>query len=81
MSRATEDLLDQLHGFLAGSLLEELRSYKEKDEPIPPALYGQVIKFLKDNGINAPAGKGVNPIDTLAQELADTELESDELYH
>lgn len=69
MSRATDTIFDQLHGLLADTLIDQIKVYTEaKDEAgkpapqaIPPALLGQVIKFLKDNGIDSPArGKKVD---------------------
>lgn len=50
--RASEDLLDQLHAMQADSLLSELKRYKRENEPIPPALFAQINKFLKDNGVD-----------------------------
>lgn len=76
MSRATEDLLDALHGTIAENLLHEIKEYKEgrktdKDGnalPIPAALFAQAIKFLKDNGIDRAVRPG-DPEDYLAREL------------
>ena len=65
--RADDDTLDELHGLQAEALLAEIRNYRNNvDEdgkacplPIPPALFAQVNKFLKDNGVdraNKPGG-------------------------
>lgn len=63
MSRATDDLFDALHLLAANTLIEEINAYRNAvDEkgnpapkPVPPALIAQVLKFLKDNGIDSPA--------------------------
>lgn len=75
-SRATEAIMDELHGMQAENLLTTLRRYKNgeiKDEdgnalPTPPALLAQVNKFLKDNGIDRPAIEGA-ATDLLADEM------------
>ena len=60
-SRATDELVDQLHGMTAELLIEQLNLYRlhETDGkpdplPVPPQLIAQVLKFLKDNGIDSP---------------------------
>ena len=68
MSRATEDQLEELHQLQAESLLEEVKRLKEAKEPIPPALFAQVNKFLKDNGID----RAITPGDPAA--LLDEEV-------
>lgn len=69
MSKATEAILDSLHGLVADTLIDQIKVYTEavgedgKPSPqaIPPALLAQCIKFLKDNGIDSPArGQKVN---------------------
>lgn len=65
MSRATDDLLDELHGLQAESLLAEVRRCREAGEGIPPALFAQVNKFLKDNGVDRAVKPG-DPTDLLA---------------
>jgi len=60
MSRATESQLEELHRLQAESLLAEVKRLKDNldedgnadPQPIPPALFAQVNKFLKDNGID-----------------------------
>jgi hypothetical protein len=70
MSKATVELLDQLHGGIAKSMLEELDRYKTSGEPVPPQLYSNIIKFLKDNGIEAEMSTGNNTeIDRLFSSL------------
>lgn len=70
--RASDSLLDELHGFQAQSLLDEMRRYKEAGEPIPPALFAQVNKFLKDNGVDRAIQPG-DPTDLLSEEVPDFE--------
>lgn len=78
--RATEDLLDELHGLQAETMIDLLKRYRNgeiRDEDgnrlsPPPALLAQVTKFLKDNGIDRPRRPG-NSTDRLADELADFE--------
>lgn len=52
MGRASDDRLDELHGLQAETLLFEIRRCKKSGEGIPPALFAQVNKFLKDNGVD-----------------------------
>ena len=79
MSRATSDLLDSLHGLVAGALKDELvRAMSAKDEdgnpvPINPQLIDKALKFLKDNAITAPLGN--KPVSDLSAALADLDLE------
>ena len=76
MSRATEDLLDELHGLTAESFLAEIRRYRKGEIvdnegnplPIPASLLSNAGKFLKDNGIDRPS-KPADPLDELAKEL------------
>jgi hypothetical protein len=71
MSRATEDLLDSLHGAQAAELLAQIKKYKgTEDGIIPPAFFAQVNKFLKDNGVDRAAIPG-DDIDLLADEVPD----------
>lgn len=85
-SRATEALLDQLHGLTAEMFIEEIKKYRngemkvvDKDGvahtiAISPALLAQAAKFLKDNGVDRPRRPG-NATDRLAGELEDFEKE------
>lgn len=72
MSRATDDLLDQLHGMQCAALMAELKRCKAEGEGIPPALFAQINKFLKDNGVDRAVKPG-DPEDMLADELPDFE--------
>lgn len=79
MSRAGSDLMDMLHGLVATSLHDELlRAATAKDEkgnplPINPQLLDKAMKFLKDNGIDAP--KANKKVDALASVLGDIDLD------
>lgn len=66
--RASEELLDELHGLQASALLDEIRRYQSAGEPIPPALFAQANKFLKDNGVDRAIRPG-DPTDLLADEM------------
>lgn len=79
MSRATNDLLDAIHGMLAGALKDELnRAMTATDEdgnpvPINPQLLDKVMKFLKDNDVTAPASN--RPLNDLSATLAGLEVD------
>jgi hypothetical protein len=73
MTRAPESALDGLHGLLAETLSDALKKAKAAGEAPSPQLLAQVIKFLKDNGIDAPAKSA--RISGLAAELADIDLD------
>jgi len=51
VSRATTEIMDELHGLTAEMLIAQL---KDK-ENVSPQWLAQAIKFLKENGIDAPA--------------------------
>jgi len=70
MSRATDGLLDQLHNLQAESLLKAIKKASDSAEGIPPALFAQVNKFLKDNGVDRPHIPG-DTLDQLADEVPD----------
>lgn len=77
MTRATDDLLDMLHGTVAQSLLDEIKAYKNGEKkdgdkiiPLPASLVAQAIKFLKDNGVDKAVRPG-DPEDFLSKELDD----------
>lgn len=70
MSRATDDLLDQLHALQASSLLSAIKRAANSEDGIPPALFAQVNKFLKDNGVDRPHVPG-DTLDQLADEVPD----------
>jgi len=48
----SESQLGELHGILTAALAAELKTQAAKGE-LNPAFVGQVIKFLKDNNIQA----------------------------
>ncbi|MBK1968425.1 hypothetical protein JIX59_03640 [Brevundimonas diminuta] len=83
--RASEQLLDLLHGMAAEGLKEELeravkRARANPDDPgmgIPPQLLDKVLKFLAQNGINAPASSP--KVDALASKLAAMDLGEEDL--
>jgi len=52
----------------AENLLAEFKRYKDNSEPIPPALFAQVNKFLKDNGIDRAVTPG-DPTSCLEDEV------------
>lgn len=66
--RATEDLLDSLHGMTADAYLHEIKRLKKAKEPIPPALLSSCTKFLKDNGVDRAMKEG-DKLDLLGDEL------------
>lgn len=61
--RGSETVLDSLHGLVALTLTEQIGKYSRGEVrdgegtplPIPAALLAQALKFLSDNGIDAPA--------------------------
>jgi hypothetical protein len=82
MSRASNDILDAIHGMLAGALKDELeRAMSARDEdgnrvPINPQLLDKVMKFLKDNDVTAPASN--KPLNDLAQQLSALDVDVDD---
>lgn len=76
--RALESALDALHGLVADALTDELRRAMEaaetEGEAISPQLLDKVLKFLAQNGVNAPAA--APKVDRLAQELEDLDLDN-----
>jgi hypothetical protein len=78
VTRATDDLLDALHGMTAEAFLGEIKKYRagevlDKDGnvlPVPAALLTSAAKFLKDNGVDRPVRPG-DAVDQLADELPD----------
>lgn len=81
--RGSEASLDSLHGLVALTLTEQIQAYKDgkvKDGegnklPIPAALLAQALKFLSDNGIDAPAA--APRLDALKRALPKFDPESD----
>ena len=87
MSRALESALDALHAMAADVLAAELqraiaRAESEPDNPqmaVNPQLIDKVLKFLSQNGINAPVS--APRVDALAAQLADLDLDDHALKH
>ena len=79
MSRAGSDLMDMLHGLVATSLYDELiratQATDDEGKPLPlnPQLIDKAMKFLKDNGIDAP--KANKKVDALADVLGTIDLD------
>jgi len=67
MTRATEDILDELHSMQATALRDALKAAKVSGE-YPPALFAQINKFLKDNGVDRAVIPG-DPTAILEEEL------------
>lgn len=74
MSKATEQQLGALHGLLATSFASEIKGYIERGEPIPASVLAAASRFLKDNGIDAPA-RNNKELDELATELEDLDFD------
>jgi hypothetical protein len=72
MSKATKDLLDQLHGALAEELIKRIQ-----DGDAKPADLNAARQFLKDNGIEAVATPDSN-LGKLAQVLPFSDEHEDE---
>lgn len=85
MSRATADLMDLLHQLTATTLVNEIKAAvgatDEEGNPIPvnPQLIDKALKMLKDNNITAPQSS--KPLNNLAQQLADLDVDLDEEAH
>ncbi|EQB12682.1 hypothetical protein [Novosphingobium lindaniclasticum] len=83
MSRAGSDIMDMLHSLVATGLTEELERAisaaadpdPAKRVPINPQLIDKALKFLKDNGIDAPRAN--KKVDTLAGVLTDLDLDAE----
>lgn len=76
--------MDMLHGLVATGLTEELEraitaAALPKDNPgyapINPQLIDKALKFLKDNGVDAPRAN--KKVDTLAGVLGDLDLDAE----
>jgi hypothetical protein len=74
MSRATEQQLGELHGLVASTFADEIRRYVREKQAIPPSLLAAALKFLKDNGIDAPA-RDNDAVDKLASEIEDLDFD------
>lgn len=80
--RATDILLDELHGLLSDSMVAKLREHKKAGTAPDASFMAQVIKFLKDNGIDAPFTAG-GRIDNLRKEMPtfDPDTDADHTAH
>jgi len=67
MSRASDDLLDELHAATAQEMLLELRRQRAEGE-VSPSLLNAIRGFLKDNGVDRAIKPG-DPTDLLTDEL------------
>lgn len=81
LSRASADVLDAIHGLLAGALKDELEraleAARREEDPVPinPQLLDKVMKFLKDNDITAPLSS--KPLNDLSQKLSELDVDLD----
>jgi hypothetical protein len=81
VSRATDELMDELHGLVAQGILGELQAARAKrDEqgnpvPVPASLILAAMKFLKDNGVDAPVRSP--RLSTLASQLKDLDFDGE----
>jgi len=64
MTRATDELMDSLHGLVAESFIKQLKEATDAGEGVPPALMASAARFLKDNGIDRP-GSDAEAVDKL----------------
>jgi len=76
--RANENLLNELHDLQARTLLSEIKRLIAEGEAVPPALFAQANKFLKDNGIDRAITPG-DPTSLLEEEMPhfDNVIEAD----
>lgn len=79
MSRASNQALDALHALIADVLMSQLQAKGEDGKSVPPSpqLLAQAIKFLKDNGVDAPARS--ERISNLEDALKGFDLDLDEV--
>lgn len=55
MSKATEELLDQLHGLVAKDLIDKIKSGEATAQDL-----GAAIRFLKENNVQADPSENKN---------------------
>lgn len=72
MTRASEGALDGLHAAVATVLTDALKGTGDKAPS--PQMLAQAIKFLKDNGVDAPAKS--ERISNLEAALDDLDLDN-----
>lgn len=68
-------MLDELEAAVERSKDRVVNGEVVPGEPINPQLFDKIMKFLKDNGVNAPAAS--ERIDTLAQKLSELDLDDE----
>lgn len=72
--RASEAAADALHALTFEVVQDEIMGYRQRGEPVPPALLAQAIKLLKDNDISSPV-RAQKVADELAPHLPDFGVE------
>lgn len=77
--KATEDLMDELHGLTAETLRKLVKDMKSGDLEPKASVLAQAIKFLKDNNTTALPGNS-GPIDGLLAEVEDYPFQSDSAH-
>ena len=92
MGRATDALMDQLHGEVTTALIDEITTRNDEvvigmdkageavkgRKGLAPAMVAAAIKLLKDNGVDAPARLSPK-VDRLAAELENLDLDEIEM--
>jgi hypothetical protein len=61
--------MNDLHAEVARTMMDEMQGYRDRGEPVPPALLSAITKFLKDNHIEALALPN-SPVERLKSSLA-----------
>jgi hypothetical protein len=69
MAKASQDIADSLHELVFTSIQDEIQGYRDRCEPIPPALLSAAIKLLKDNGVEVAGGNEAPRVKQLAVTL------------
>ena len=71
-TRATLDQMEDLHGIVVESIVDDVRGYRADGKPVPPQLFACANKILKHNGVDTPA-RAVRSGDALARFLPEFE--------
>lgn len=58
MEKASQEILETLHGLQAQAMIEELQRARTSGEGIQASLFAAISRFLKDNNIEANLGTG-----------------------
>lgn len=58
MGKATQELLEELHGLQAQAMIDEIKKARVSGEPIQASLFAAISRFLKDNNIESAVGDG-----------------------